>query len=72
MSSTEDYTAKIAEINAIGDDETKSPNMPIDIFLQEVENTFKWIQEDKNKLIPLGLDWTLVEDMPVRAGAYDL
>jgi len=69
MSSTEDYTAKIAEITAIPNDVIKSPNMPIDIFLQEVENTFKWIQEDKEKLISSGLDWTIVEDMPVRAGA---
>lgn len=42
MSSAEDYHAKLAEIEAIPDDQVKSPNMPVDVFLQEVENTCKW------------------------------
>ena len=69
MSSSEDYQAKIAEIEAIADDQVKSPTMPVDVFLQEVENTVKWVQDDKDKLIAAGLDWTLVDDMPIRAGA---
>ena len=69
MSSAEDYAAKIAAIEAIPDDQFKSPNMPVDVFLQEVENTVKWVQDDKDKLMAAGLDWTLVDDMPVRAGA---
>ena len=69
MSSYEDYAAKIAAIEAIPDDQLKSPNMPVDVFLQEVENTVKWVQDDKDKLVAAGLDWTLVDDMPVRAGA---
>lgn len=69
MSSAEDYQAKIAEIEAIADDQVKSPNLPVDVFLQEVENTVKWAQDDKDKLIAAGLDWTLVDDLPVRAGA---
>ncbi|MFH1249484.1 MAG: hypothetical protein V1715_00090 [bacterium] len=69
MSSAEDYAAKIAAIEAIPDDQLKSPNMPVDVFLQEVENTVKWVQDDKDKLMAAGLDWTLVDDMPVRAGA---
>lgn len=69
MSSAEDYAAKIAAIEAIADDQVKSPNMQVDVFLQEAENTVKWAQDDKDKLIAAGLDWTLVDDMPVRAGA---
>jgi len=69
MSSAEDYAAKLAAIEAIPDDQLKSPNMPVDVFLQEVENTVKWVQDDKDKLIAAGLDWTLVDDMPARAGA---
>ena len=69
MSSAEDYAAKIAAIEAIPDDQLKSPNMPVDVFLQEVENTVKWVQDDNDKLMAAGLDWTLVDDMPVRAGA---
>ncbi|MBN2286123.1 MAG: hypothetical protein JXI43_06725 [Tissierellales bacterium] len=69
MSSAEDYAAKLAAIEAIPDDQLKSPNMPVDVFLQEVENTVKWVQDDKDKLVAAGLDWTLVDDMPIRAGA---
>ena len=69
MSSAEDYAAKIAAIEAIPYDQLKSPNMPVDVFLQEVENTVKWVQDDKDKLVAAGLDWTLVDDMPARAGA---
>ena len=69
MPSSTDYQNKIAEIEAIPDNEMKSPNMPVDAFLQEVENTCKWVEDDKDKLVAAGLDWSLVEDMPVRAGA---
>lgn len=69
MSGAEDYQAKLAAIEAIPGDQIKSPNLPVDVFLQEVENTVKWVQDDKDKLVAAGLDWTLVDDLPVRAGA---
>jgi hypothetical protein len=69
MSSAEDYQAKIAAIQAIADDQVKSPTMPVDVFLQEVENTYQWVQDDKDKLVAAGLDWTMVDDLPLRAGA---
>lgn len=69
MSSAEDFQAKLTEIGAIAADQVKSPNMPVDAFLQEAENTYHWVQEDKDKLVAAGLDWTLVDDLPVRAGA---
>lgn len=69
MANSDDYQAKIAEIEAIPDDELKSPNMPVDVFLQEIENSSKWVQEDNDRLITAGLDWNLVEDLSMRAGA---
>ena len=69
MSNAEDYAAKLAEIEAIPTDQIKSPGMPVDVFLQEVENTCKWVIEDQAKLEAAGLDWTLVDDLPIRAGA---
>jgi len=69
MSSSEDYQSQLAAIEAVPDDQVKAPNMPVDIFLQEVENTFKWVQTDKDKLMAAGLDWTLVESLPTRTGA---
>ncbi|MDY6934062.1 MAG: hypothetical protein SVZ03_07555 [Spirochaetota bacterium] len=70
MSNVEDYKQKIEEIQAIGDDEIRSPsNIPVDIFLQEAENLYHWCQEDKEELTANGLDWELVLDVPARCGA---
>jgi hypothetical protein len=69
MSNTDDFAAKQDAINAIADDQTKSPTLPIDIFLQEAENLYQWCQDDKDKLTAASLDWTVVDDLPVRSGA---
>ena len=69
MSGIDDYAAKIDEIDAITGDEINYPTMPIDAFLQEAENIYKWVESDKEKLLAAGLDWTMVEDIPLRAGA---
>jgi hypothetical protein len=67
--SKENLNAKIAEITAIRDEDVKKPNMPVGEAVQEAENLVAWCQEDKADLTAAGLDWLLVEDMPVRAGA---
>ena len=69
MSSHEDYQAKIAIIEAIPDDQMKSPNMPVDHYIQEAENLYQWCLPDKEKLTAAGLDRKLIEDMPPRCGA---
>jgi hypothetical protein len=69
MSSQEDYAAKLPEIQAIPDDQVKIHIMPVDAFLQEAENTYQWCQQDKTQLVAAGLDWNLVDDLRVRAGA---
>lgn len=69
MSNAEDYAAKLAEIEAIPNDQVKAPDLPVDVFLQEVENLCKWVIPDQEKLVAAGLDWALVTDLPVRAGA---
>ncbi|MGD9900270.1 MAG: hypothetical protein AB7T22_14195 [Calditrichaceae bacterium] len=68
MSNQTDYQAKIIEIEALPDEQTKSPNMPVDVFLQEAENLSVWCQQDKDLLIKAGLNWSLVDDLSVRAG----
>ncbi len=69
MSNASDFTAKQAEIEAIPDEDIKLPNMPISTFLQEAENLRHWSQADKDALTGAGLDWKLVQDISVRAGA---
>ena len=39
------------------------------IYIQEAEHLYEWCLEDKDELTAKGLDWTLVEDLPVRCGA---
>ena len=64
-----DYDSKIETIQAIPDAECKSPHMPVDAYLQEAENQYQWCQDDKQNLTNAGLDWSYVDDLPVRAGA---
>ena len=70
MSNLEDYNMKLEVIKEIPDDQLKNPNlMPIRIYIQESEHLYEWCQLDKDDLTASGLDWTLVEDLPVRCGA---
>jgi len=70
MSNVEDYNMKLEVIKAITDDQIKTPNsIPVGIFNQEAEELYKWCQADKDELTAKGLDWTVVEDLPVRCGA---
>ncbi len=69
MSNQDDYLAKRDIIEAIPEEETKSPNMPIDAYVQEAENLYHWCGDDETELTGAGLDWSLVQDIPVRAGA---
>ena len=70
MSYIEDYNMKIEVIKTITDDQIKVPqNVPLGIYIQEAENLYRWCQDDKEELTAKGLDWTVVEDLPVRCGA---
>jgi len=69
MSNKDDYLARISFIEAIPSTDMRSPNMPVDVFLQEAENMYQWCQPDKEQLVAAGLDWNLVLDLPGRAGA---
>jgi hypothetical protein len=69
MSSLEDYKKKLEVIKAIEIDRLFSPRIPVDTYLQEAENLYKWSLEDKDALVARGLSWELVEDIQVRTGA---
>ena len=73
MSNIEDYNMKLEVIKAIPDDQITPPNsIPVGIYIQESEDLFEWCQEDKDVLMARGLDWTAVEDLPVRCGALSV
>ena len=70
MSYIEDYNMKIEVIKAITDDQIKVPHhIPVGIYIQEAENLYNWCQDDKEELTAKGLDWKVVEYLPVRCGA---
>ncbi len=69
MANIDDYNAKLAEIQAIPDDEVKDPGMPVDVALQEAENLHHWSLDDAEKLEVVGIESSMIEDLAVRAGA---
>jgi hypothetical protein len=68
MSKT-NFDEKLIEIQTIPDADEKKPNMPVGEAVQEAENIFAWCKDDHALLTKAGLDWALVEDLPLRAGA---
>lgn len=72
MSDIEDYNKKIEVIKSITDDQIKVPhNIPFAIYIQEAADLYCWCQYDKEGLTAKGVDWTVVEDLPVRRGALN-
>ena len=68
--SKQDYDKKLATLKAIPTENIKIPNVPIDAYLQEAENLYLWVQEDKKALLAINLDWQqYVEDITVRTAA---
>lgn len=67
--SQEQFELKRAEIEALSNDETIIPNMPVAVAVQEAEDLVVWCQLDKEALTKAGLDWQLAIDLPLRIGA---
>lgn len=69
MSSTADYNQLLPEIQAITPENVLTPNMPVDVFVQEAENLYHWSFDDWTPLTSAGLNGNLINLLPVRAGA---
>lgn len=70
MSNLEDYTAKLPVLQAIPKDQIVTPgSIPVDVYIQEAENLFNWVQKDQAALTASGLLWDIVTDLPIRCGA---
>jgi hypothetical protein len=69
MSTTTDYNELLPAITTINPADVLTPNMPIDVFVQEAENLYHWCKDDHQQLIPTGLNWNLVITLPARSGA---
>jgi len=60
---------KLNELDSITDIETGKPTIPVTVALQEAENLINWVKKDRDMLVHGGLDWTLVDDLPIRLDA---
>lgn len=69
MASKDDLEALRPQIEAIPAVAVRSPTQPVETFISEGLAVAKWAAKDKDRLIQTGLDWTLVESVPTRAGA---
>lgn len=67
---SEQHLAQLHDaISAIPRDKVLSPNMPVAVAVQEAEDLAVWSQHDRAALERVGLPWSLVEELPRRAGA---
>jgi len=69
MSNLDDFTAKLAEAQSLGNEEIKTPYIPMGIYLQEAEDLALWAKDDEPELLNSGLPAELISDLPVWVGA---
>jgi hypothetical protein len=62
-------TSKLNELDSLTEMEIMKPTIPVQAALQESEELLKWCLPDKEILVRSGLDWKLVDDLPVRTSA---
>ena len=69
MSNVQDYEAKIDVIKSIQDKDAKSPNMPVDVYVQGAEDILSVVNDHKDKFKAISFDMSLINDLSVRCGA---
>ena len=67
MSTTPEYDELLPLIEAIQPAEVMILNMPVAVFIQEAEYLGHWCKDDQEMLIRVGLDWELVNSLPIRS-----
>lgn len=67
MTQAHDLSVHRATLDALPADGVRTPNLPVHVFIQEAENLYHWCQKDRDALLGAGLDWQLVEALPLRA-----
>ncbi len=67
--SKENFEALQAGIEAIPASEIKTPNMPVDKYVQEAADLEVWSKEDQARLVAVGVPQAHFDELPTRAGA---
>lgn len=65
----EAYQAKLPLLSLIPKDQVFAPTIPTDVLVQEANNLAYWAKQDRAALASVNFDTTLIDDLPVRAGA---
>lgn len=69
MPSSTDYNELLPVIQAISPESVVTPNMPVDVYVQEAENLYHWSFDDQVALSNAGLSLNSINNLAVRAGA---
>ena len=69
MSDLNAFESLLEEINAVDKSAVQSISMPVDVFVHEALRLYEWAGEDRAALEAVGLDWEMVEALPVRSAA---
>ena len=67
--SKDNFDALKPEMDAIPDNEVKTPNMPVDKYVQESADLVVWSKEDQPKLEAVGVPTASFTRLPVAEGA---
>ena len=67
--SQENLAACLVNIEAITSEKTLTPSLPVNVYLQEAEDTFHWTSEDIPLLATIGMTEEKRLDLNVRTGA---
>ncbi|WP_109832032.1 hypothetical protein [Reichenbachiella versicolor] len=67
--SKEHYDAMVSVILSLPDTESKSPNMPIDKFIQEAADLEIWSAIDLPKLLAVGVPQETFDNLPILTGS---
>jgi len=69
MSNESDYLALLPAIDALAEEDVRTPVIPVSVYLQEAENLYHWARSDRERLVECGLAPERIDSLPIRAGA---
>ncbi len=69
MNNQDCLNQKRALLSAVPDTALLTPRVPLERFHQEAEYLVRWCIADRTALVAAGLDWGIVDDIPIRIGA---
>ena len=63
---------RLDELKSMENVKKDNPAIPVEVYMSEAEALLKICPPDKDGLVRVGLDWNLVEDLPLRMAALKL